>query len=202
MSVAQKLIPRGFKGKLLLASLAVVQPHEIQAHVIFFQPTRDGCLIEMQPSRDLLLRKVFPIQPIDTAVWLIKRTHQSAAIDFLAEVALDIARLPVFRAVAPKVDLLPILVPKPRDVRRPPLVMRTPLAVVLLVVKFSQPRPLFFRNGNADIVLSADEKRRRIIRLTAGIRVKIVDLPLTRIALFMIEPICRDIHAAMIPQNI
>ena len=77
-----------------------------------------------------------------------------------------------------------------------------PLAVVLLVVQLSQPPPLLFGNGNADIVLSANEKRRRIVLLAAGTGIKIVDLPLARIALFMIEPICRDIHAAMIPQNI
>ena len=202
MPGAQELLPRDFKGKLLWASLAVAQPHEVQAHVNFLQPTRDSCLIEMQPSRDLLLCKVFPIQPIDTAVCLIKRTHQSAAIGLLADVALDVARLPVLRTVAPKVDLFPILVPKPRDVRRPPLVVRAPLAVVLLVVQLAQPRPLLFGNRNADMVLSADEKRRRIVLLTAGIGVKIVDLPLARIALFMIELVCRDIHAAMIPQNI
>ena len=77
-----------------------------------------------------------------------------------------------------------------------------PLAVVLLVVQLSQPHPLLFGNGNADIVLSANEKRRRIVLLAAGTGIKIVDLPLARIALFMIEPICRDIHSAMIPQNI
>ena len=182
MPGAQELLPRDFKGKLFPVSLAVVQPHKVQAHINILQPTRDGGLIEMQPSCDLLLRKVFPIQPIDTAVDLIKRTHQSAAIHSLAEVALNVARLPVLRAIAPKTDLFPVLVLKARDICRPPLVVRAPLAVVLLVVQLAQPRPLLFGNGNADIVLSTDEKRRRIVRLTAGIRVKIVDLPLARIA--------------------